>query len=699
MELPSNTTLQAGKYKIIRKIGQGGFGIAYKANHVPLNRTVCIKEFFYSDFCERAKNSLEMSIISSSKDKIKLVDTFKTKFIKEAKRLATFHHTNIVQVTDVFEENNTAYFVMEYLEGDSLEELIRRDGAVSERKAKEIILPIIDGLDVVHANGLLHLDIKPANIMLRKDQTPVLIDFGISKYMDTGIGNQNTTTTAPIGYSEGYSPIEQSSFGSNVANFTQATDIYSLCATMYKMVTGVTPPIPNQIIIHGLKSPKEIKTDISENFNVAILKGLSIKITDRHQTCFYLKNAIGQIDKNKLIKYEHISEFRDGLALMFDSSNGKWGLIDINGVEISPCKYDVIDNFYDDLAMVQIRNKYGYIDKNGKEVIPLKFDDGLSFNEGLAIVKLNCKWGCIDKTGNTIITLRYEELFWFCEGLAAVKFNGKYGYIDKNGKEVIPLKFGDGLSFNEGLAAVELNGKWGLIDKNGEIVIPLKYNRLRYYEGLAAVKMNEKWGYIDKYGNKVIACRYDSLLKFNDNLAAVKSNGKWGFIDKQGQYAVNVIYDDVKNFNEGLAAVELDKKWGFIDKNGNRIIPFKYDFAGEFENGFARVKSERKWGCIDKNERVVIPIEYDSIRNFRCGLAAVKLNGKWGFIDKDGYVVIPFKYDFVMNFVDGIVPVILNDRTIHLDKEGKEVTPFWYHKMIKRKYWCYIDNTGKVVLT
>jgi serine/threonine protein kinase len=298
MELPSNTLLQNGKYKIIQKIGQGGFGIAYKASAEHLKKDVCVKEFFFSDLCERAKDSSNVTIISSYVDKINRVNSFKKKFIKEAQRLAQFQHPNIVQVTDVFEENNTAYYVMEYLDGGSLEDLIRQYGAPSEQRAMELILPIIDALEIVHKANLLHLDINPRNIMLRRNQTPVLIDFGISKYLEDGSWNQNTKSTASIGYSEGYSPIEQSSFGSSVADFTKSTDIYSLCATIYKMVTGVTPPTHNQIITNGLKSPKELNSSLSTGINAAIVKGMSIKAIDRPQTCLQLRKMFGESIKD-----------------------------------------------------------------------------------------------------------------------------------------------------------------------------------------------------------------------------------------------------------------------------------------------------------------------------------------------------------------------------------------------------------------
>ena len=295
MELAPGTLLQAGKYKITEKLGQGGFGIAYRAHHLSLKRDVCIKEFFYSDLCERAQNSIDVTIITKSSEKLNMVNSFKKKFTKEAQRLAKFQHPNIVQVLDTFEENNTAYFVMEYLDGGSLEELINRNGALSEEKAKQFILPIIDALDTVHEKKLLHLDLKPANIILRKNQSPVLIDFGISKYLENRSDTEYTKTTAPVGISKGYAPLEQ--YGGSISDFSKATDVYSLCATIYKVVTGLTPPEPLQMISNGFKPPKEIRPGISISLNTAIVKGLATSKGDRHQSMSELKVALGESEK------------------------------------------------------------------------------------------------------------------------------------------------------------------------------------------------------------------------------------------------------------------------------------------------------------------------------------------------------------------------------------------------------------------
>lgn len=293
MHLSSGTILQGGRYRIIEKIGQGGFGIVYSAYHEGLQCNVCIKEFFFSDLCERANNSSQITIISCSKEKIQLVDTLRRKFLKEAQRLAQFQNPHIIHVMDNFEENNTAYFVMEYIEGGTLEDLILQNGAMSEAKAKKIILPIIDALEAVHKKGLLHLDIKPANIMLRKDQSAVLIDFGISKYMGMAGGH---TTTAPIGLSKGYAPLEQ--YGGTITDFSTATDTYSLCATLYKMVTGITPPEPLQIIASGLKSPSDLQPQLSVGINKAIVRGLSTKATDRPQTMSELRSQFSNTENN-----------------------------------------------------------------------------------------------------------------------------------------------------------------------------------------------------------------------------------------------------------------------------------------------------------------------------------------------------------------------------------------------------------------
>lgn len=235
--LQNNTTLQGGKYRIEHVLGQGGFGITYLATQVALNRQVAIKEFFMENLCERCIN--ESTIVRTiSKSNVSMVDRFKMKFLKEARIIAELHHENIIEVYDVFEENGTAYYVMEYIEGGSLGKMLQEKDALSEDEAINYITKVANAVEYLHQRKINHFDIKPDNIMLRCDNTPVLIDFGISKRYDFA---GSATTTTPVGISNGYAPIEQYS-PDGVATFSPQTDIYSLGATLYKLITGQTPP-------------------------------------------------------------------------------------------------------------------------------------------------------------------------------------------------------------------------------------------------------------------------------------------------------------------------------------------------------------------------------------------------------------------------------------------------------------------------
>ena len=203
--LPANTTLQGGRYQIINTLGQGGFGITYLARQTGLDRKVAIKEFFMKDLCNRDETTSHISVGSSGC--IEMVNRFKTKFLKEARNIARLNHQHIVRILDVFEENGTAYYVMEYAEGGSLAEKVKRCGALPESEAVRYILQVADALGYIHEQKMNHLDIKPANIMLNAKDDAILIDFGLSKQYDAETGSQTSTT--PVGISEGYAPMEQ----------------------------------------------------------------------------------------------------------------------------------------------------------------------------------------------------------------------------------------------------------------------------------------------------------------------------------------------------------------------------------------------------------------------------------------------------------------------------------------------------------
>lgn len=169
------------------------------------------------------------------------VDTvarFRAKFVKEAQTIAALNNPHIIHIHDIFEENGTAYYVMDYLSGGSLSDLVQRDGVLAEATALGYIRQVADALSYIHARNINHLDIKPSNVLIDGNGNAVVIDFGLSKrYDETG----SQTSTTPVGISHGFAPLEQYQPG-GVSTFSPTTDIYSLGATLYKLLSGQTPP-------------------------------------------------------------------------------------------------------------------------------------------------------------------------------------------------------------------------------------------------------------------------------------------------------------------------------------------------------------------------------------------------------------------------------------------------------------------------
>ena len=275
MQLVKGTELKRGDYQIIEVLGQGGFGITYLAYQTALGRKVAIKEFFMKEHCNRESDSKSVSVPSTGSKG--LVEYFKKKFLKEALLIASFNNARIIRIYDVFEENGTAYYVMEYLEGESLKEVVDNNGALPEDVAVKYIRQAAEALSAVHAHNLLHLDVKPANIMLDENCNAVLIDFGVSKHYDEK-GAQ--TSSAGVGLSEGYAPLEQYETGL-LKEFTPATDIYALGATLFMLLTGTCPPKASIVNDSGLPP---MPTAISAPVRKAVEKAMQPRRKDRPQS-------------------------------------------------------------------------------------------------------------------------------------------------------------------------------------------------------------------------------------------------------------------------------------------------------------------------------------------------------------------------------------------------------------------------------
>lgn len=290
--LPTGTNLQGGKYRIVKTLGQGGFGITYEAKQPLLRRNVAIKEFFMKDCCEREEMTNRVTIGTGNQRT--LVEKFRGKFIREAQMIAAMDHPNIVRVTDVFEENDTAYYVMENLPGGSLAEKVKKEGPLSEELAKKYIRQVAGALDYIHSLNTVHLDVKPSNILLNAKGEAVLIDFGVSKHYDDS-GEQTSST--PVGISKGFAPLEQGRDG-DVSQFKPSTDIYALGATLYYLLTGSVPPEATIVNEDGLSRAEGISDRMWNTIHSAMLP----RRKDRPQSVADFLNLLG--DTSGTVKKE-----------------------------------------------------------------------------------------------------------------------------------------------------------------------------------------------------------------------------------------------------------------------------------------------------------------------------------------------------------------------------------------------------------
>lgn len=572
MHLKEGRELQNGKYKIIRVLGQGGFGITYLAKHTILNKDVAIKEFFPKKYCGRDNRyNLTIGINNNTENNnTDIVENLKKRFLKEAQNIARLEHDAIIKIHDIYEENNTAYYVMDYLDGENLNEMVKQNGPLSESKALEYISKVGEALEYIHSQNMIHFDVKPANIIIRKrDDSPILIDFGLSKQYDN---HGDATSTLLRGISHGYSPIEMYS-GDNIT-FSPQVDVYSLAATLYYLLEGKTPPQATDLTFQ-----RTIKTNVINE----IRKGMSLDKNKRHTTVGqFVASFIKQNDDEDTVVV-------GGVNVDVQQPNSRrlqgkrlWAAIFVVFI-ISICCILVCYN----------------LEKNtGK---PGGGTESDSINPDSVSNKP-------DSINPDSVSIKFDSIYPYSEGLARVLKDSLYGFIDENGKIAIPLKYDDAIGFSNGFAKVKQNGKYGIINTEGNVIIPLEYEIVGVFsEGLARVKQAGKWGFFDESGNVAIQFIYEYAGFFSEGLAVVAKRDKskkdgWsdGFIDKSGKVVIPFIYDNVGNFSEGLASVKQNGKWGFIDKTGNVVIQFLYDNAYDFSNGVAKVKQNGKEFYINK---------------------------------------------------------------------------------------------------
>lgn len=284
--LIKGTTLHKGKYTIVKSLGQGSFGITYlattkltmtgKLGQMDTTVNVAIKEFFMSEMNSRSKDGSSIEGSSGS-----LFSNYRQKFKKEAENLSKLDHPNIVNVLDVFDENNTTYYVMQYIDGQSLDDYILQQNGIKEGKAISILKEIGKAVQYMHSNKMLHLDLKPKNVMLDKDGKVYLIDFGLSKQYDSK-GEPESSTKVGAG-TPGYAPIEQANYREG-KGFPVTMDVYALGGTMFKMLTAVRPPEASDILNDGFPLYELQEHKVSDSISASVARAMAPAKKDRYQT-------------------------------------------------------------------------------------------------------------------------------------------------------------------------------------------------------------------------------------------------------------------------------------------------------------------------------------------------------------------------------------------------------------------------------
>lgn len=443
MELKQGTLLQNGKYKIEKVLGQGNLGITYVAEQTRLERKVAIKEFFMKEYCNRDEDTLQVSVPSvGSKE---LVSKFKQKFVKEAENMASLVHSHIVRIYDVFEENNTAYYVMEYSDCGSLSDYLSRRGRLPEEEAIAFIRQIANALLYIHKKRVNHLDIKPGNILLDEKNNAVLIDFGFSRHYDSDC---HQTSSTLLGISKGYAPIEQYKQG-GVSQFSPETDIYSLGATLYKLVTGETPPEVDDIYENGLNFPNDVS--LSANVKSAIVSAMQPRRKDRPKS---IRKFLSILDSNKLVSNEDVEIMDIDDAKQKVRRNKMWKVLSfIIALIVGIGGYFVVDN-------IQEKKSYGSI--GGHEWVDL----------GLSVKWATCNVGAYrpEDFGYYFAWGEVVEKTSYTEGNSKTYGNSSYGDIGgDSGLDAARVNWGDSWRLPTKAECEELVDKctWKWITQNG----------------------------------------------------------------------------------------------------------------------------------------------------------------------------------------------------------------------------------------
>jgi serine/threonine protein kinase len=677
-ELAKGTNLQNGKYTIERVIGEGGFGITYYALHNGLGHHFAIKEFFIGGYCMR--NTLNKTVLLQGIDD-NIYDKYLQKFIEEAQTLAKLDHPNIVKVTDIFKENNTAYLVMPFVEGQTLQQLVEQKTKLDYETAVNYIAQLSEAVDYIHQRSILHRDIKPENIIITPANKAILIDFGSAREFIHNRTQKHTTILT-----QGYAPLEQYSATSRKGSYS---DIYSLGAVFYFALTGQKPMEATIRTVRTMPEPQTLQPDIPNEANRTIMKAMELKPEERYQRIGEfmvdllntMKNPPEDVSKTSyLIRNNQFSFYHSVLWILLLLAGATPLLLGagLEGV--------IIWILYSSLISIALLFYCWGINGFKKVFSTLK-------PIWLVIPCLVCFVGCyllFDDEGINlarVCIIIYIILYSiFAMGRQLKMINESETQDIQKVLNTLVLFFAD--IFIGALTSI------ALIEAVIFIVFAIQPHYVHFVMPTISIVLMLLLLFL--YYRKSIKQHseffiFSSVVTVFLSVLVWLNDGRYNYMGKYSE-GLAVVYNDTCEYNiqfMNLYHHNTVRKYGFIDKTGKEVIPLKYDVAEAFSERFARVgkreQDNMKYGFVDKTGKEITPLQYDFVEPFSEDFACVGKKGwgnmKYGFVDKTGKEVIPLEYDNAESFSNGVAKVMVRDgskygfgTSFYIDKRGKRVT-------------------------
>ena len=731
-------------YEVVKVLGQGSFGITYLAKVClkgalgSLQGTihVAIKEFYMKEM-----NSRSGTAVDSGKES-RMFHSYREKFRKEALNLSRMNHPGIVKVLEVFDENNTSYIVMEYLTGGTLDATIKEKSKLPEAEAMDTVSKIGLALSYMHDQRMLHLDLKPQNVMFDNAKQPVLIDFGLSKHFEES-GEPESSTSIGLG-TPGYAPIEQVDYTGG-AEFQPTLDIYALGATLYKSLTGQTPPTASTVLNRPtLLHDRLSQAGVSEGTRNVVLKAMQPLKNARPQT---VKEFLSMMESTQQVKdSKNIEDENDESTIL---SSVKNELKPVNVVQdVQPTKelkaeinkdlkeeaQNPLDNGTPAILSLEPDEDESTlltapVKSVGKQTVKKVSSDKDTNNKGEKKVSVSqpsvieknpiaseTKMVSAEKGNNKSVSVgkvekrqkgvKADEIIKQPESVVheiksksvepVLKQNDKQTAIDDATKKaesemdvLSPMGTGPAIDFK--------NASSVYLDRFGAVVTDI--SDLEFQNEMAIVQQYGLYGFVNRKNQLVVGCKYDMVESYENGYASVRYHGRYGLIDRSGREVTPCVYEQEVYYSEGLIALNRQGKWGYVDLDGKTVIPFEYDNANFFCNGLAAVKKNNGWGYIDKTGRVVIPLDYQGVdeTNKNPGpLYGMQYGMKWGYVNNIGEKVIPFLYDNVGPFYHGLAAV-QDGKWNLINEKGIRITPsFQYiYYCSNTQQWIIIGNNDK----